>query len=73
MKMTRPLARGGSALQQYLRRQRQQLEDDFNTLGGLFIFRADSGPLDGGHYDDPHKPPERTELNKDLEGWEPLF
>jgi hypothetical protein len=71
--MMRPLAVGGNWLQQYLIKQRQKLNDDFWELGGMFTHVASSGPVDDATYDDPHKPPERTELNKDLEGWEPLF
>jgi hypothetical protein len=50
-----------------------KLEQEFNQIGGMFTHVASSGPVDDASYDDPHKPPERTELNKDLEGWEPLF
>ena len=72
MRMMRPLAAGGNALRQYLKQQQQKISDDFWQTGGFFMYRADSGPIDNASYDDPHKPPERTELNKDLEGWEPL-
>lgn len=73
MKMIRPLARGGEWFQNYLRQQRAKLESDFALQGGMFTYHAPSGPVDGATYDDPHKPPEYNEMNKDLEGWEPLL
>jgi hypothetical protein len=77
VRIIHPSAVGGLA--KYLQMRRREIMQHFlsrpgldNEVWGLFMHVADETPIDGGPYDDPHKPKARRDVDSDLDGWEPI-